>query len=478
MFNSLIPVLPALGLIAAGCALLAIGVFQPQRPVEASESQASGWAWASLAVLLVVWGGWLFSGSTHVESSSILFRTDHVSRACTHLAFLAGCLITVMSINRTPAQYAYEFHSCLLFLVAGLVLVSAATDLTTLYLCLELISIPTVLLLSISRRDDAGREATFKYFALSAFSSAIFLMGVSYLYGLTGATSIDRVVLAVGAHPSTMGYIAFVLVLAGLAFRVTAVPFHFYASDVFSGTSPAMAAMLSTIPKIAGFVAMIRLLGGSHLNASLAPLALTTLVGLGLVSMTVGNCLALVQSHCRKLLAYSSIAHSGYIMLGLAGVLVQGTQSGSVLVYLAAYVIMTIGFFAGMTALFAKADRDVELDELNGLTAINFWVGLSLSVCVLSLIGMPMTAGFWAKFRIFQELLAPGNNSLVLAAIAIAVNASIGAIYYFNIFIRLNWTKATREHSSFLSYSDLPATVACCVCAGMTLVWFVVPKWM
>ncbi len=477
MLNNLIPVFPALGLIAAGCILLAIGLFQAPSPQAANESHGHGWAWGSLAVLLVIWGSWLFS-STQVEYASSLFRTDLLSRSGTHLALLAGCLITALTINKAPSRHACEFHSCLLFLIAGLALVTASSNLTSLYLSLELISIPTVLLLSISRRDNAGREATLKYFALSAFSSAIFLMGASYLFGLAGTTSIDGLVRAIGANSSTMAYIGFVLVIAGLAFRVTAVPFHFYASDVFSGSSLPMAAMLSTIPKIAGFVAMIKLLGGPTLNAALVPVALTTLILLALATMTLGNCLALVQSQCRKLLAYSSIAHSGYIMLGLAALLVQGASSRAVLVYLAAYVIMTIGFFAGISTLRARTDQDVELNDLNGLTSTNLWLGISLSICVLSLIGIPITAGFWAKFEIFRGLLTPGDRLLLFAAVFMAINAAIGAIYYVDILIRLNSSTTAWKNVSLTTLTDKPAIVTCVFCACMTLVWFIVPTWM
>ncbi len=227
--QSLLPVLPAVGLFIAGCIFLLIGTLFEEPSEQAPDSNGSGWAWASLAVLLLIWGSWWFSGSTAFNHQSSIFRSDNVSRNGAHLALFAGCLIVAITIHMTPRKFAFEFHSCLLFLLAGLVLTSAASDLTTVYLGLELVSIPTVLLLSISRRDDLGREATLKYFALGAFSSAIFLMGTAYLYGLAGTTSLEGIAAALSKSPSTMGQVALALVLAGLAFRVTAVPFHFYA---------------------------------------------------------------------------------------------------------------------------------------------------------------------------------------------------------------------------------------------------------
>jgi NADH-quinone oxidoreductase subunit N len=340
------------------------------------------------------------------------------------------------------------------------------------------VSIPTVMLLSISRRDDKGREATLKYFALGAFASAIFLMGAAYLYGLAGTTSLTGIAVALTETPSTMGQVALALVLAGLAFRVTAVPFHFYAPDVFSGCSLSMAAVLSTLPKIAGFVAMIRFLGGTELNTGLATLALPTLLVLALITMTLGNCAALIQTGARRLLAYSSVAHSGYLMLGLAAVLLQGAAPTSVLSYLGAYVVMTIGVFAGITVIQSRSDGEIDVQDFTGVTHRNAWLGASMTVCLLSFIGIPLTAGFWAKFGIFQDLIIPNNNVMIIAAVIMAVNAVIAAIYYLSIIIRLNTVVEKGSQPTAHSVSVSPALVTCIACAALSLVWFFFPKWM
>lgn len=478
-FSSLLPVLPAFELLLAGCAFLLVGSLSEKPTSSEADDTGSGWAWASLAVILLIWGSWWFSGSTAYDRLSTLFRSDNVSRSGAHLALFAGVLIASISIYMTPKRHAFEFHSALLILLSGLVFAAAASDLTSIYLSLELVSIPTVMLLSISRRDDKGREATLKYFALGAFASAIFLMGAAYLYGLAGTTSLSGIGKALTEQPSTMGQVALALVLAGLSFRVTAVPFHFYAPDVFSGCSLSMAAMLSTLPKIAGFVAMIRLLGGAELNAGLATLALPTLLALSLITMTLGNCAALIQTGVRRLLAYSSVAHSGYLMLGLAAVLVQGTAPTSVLSYLGAYVVMTLGLFAGIIVIQSRADGDLELQDFTGLSHKNAWLGASMTVCLLSYIGIPMTAGFWAKIGIFQDLIISNNHVLIVAAIIMAVNAVIAAIYYLSIIIRLNTLvpeKGTQPATTIFNVS--PALVTCIACAGISLVWFFFPKWM
>lgn len=477
-FSSLLPVFPAFALLIAGCVFFLIGAFSDSDQSADTDASVSGWAWASLAVILLVWGGWSFSGSTAFDHQSSLFRSDTVSRSGAHLALFAGALIVAISIHMTPKKYAFEFHSGLLILLSGLIFAAAASDLTSVYLSLELVSIPTVMLLSISRRDDPGREATLKYFALGAFASAIFLMGASYLYGLAGTTSLKEIGTVLSETPSTMGQVALALVLAGLAFRVTAVPFHFYAPDVFSGCSLTMAALLSTLPKIAGFVAMIRVLGGNELNAGLATLALPTLLVLSLITMTLGNCAALIQTGVRRLLAYSSVAHSGYLMLGLAAVLLQGTAPSSVLAYLGAYVVMTLGVFAGIIAIQSKADGDLELQEFTGITHSNFWIGASMTVCLLSYIGIPLTAGFWAKFGIFQDLIAPNHFVFIVAAIIMAANAVIAAIYYLSIIVRLNTVVNPAPPPKAVFYKVNPAMVTCIACAGLTLAWFFFPRWM
>lgn len=477
-FNSLLPVLPAFGLLVAGCVFLLVGALSEEPDPNQADDTGSGWAWASLAVILLVWGSWWFSGSTSFDHQSSLFRSDTVSRNGAHLALFAGALIVAISIHMTPRKHAFEFHSGLLILLSGLIFAAAASDLTSIYLSLELVSIPTVMLLSISRRDDKGREATLKYFALGAFASAIFLMGASYLYGLAGTTSLSGIATALTESPSTMGQVALALVLAGLAFRVTAVPFHFYAPDVFSGCSLIMAAVLSTLPKIAGFVAMIRLLGGTELNAGLATLALPTLLVLALITMTLGNCAALIQTGARRLLAYSSVAHSGYLMLGLVAVLIQGTSPTSVLSYLGAYVVMTLGVFAGISAIQTRSDGEVDLQDFTGVTHKNAWLGASMTICLLSYIGIPLTAGFWAKFGIFQDLITPNNNVLIIAAIIMAVNAVIAAIYYLSLIIRLNTLVESSAQPKEVSNSVSPALVTCIACAGLSLVWFFFPRWM
>ena len=436
-----------------------------------------GWGIVSTALLAATWLAVSYGDLQPLGMVTKLFQTDSVALHGTHLTLLAGVLIAAFSITSTPRKFAFEFHACLLILLAGVIFLAAAADLTTLYLAIEMVSLPTTLLLSISRRDDSGREATLKYFTLSAFSSAIFLMGASYLFGLSGTTSLTGIVTAVATNESALAKVALALVLAGLAFRVTAVPFHFYAPDVFTGSSLTVASMIATVPKIAGFLAIIRLLGGDQLNAGLFANAGAMLMLLALITMTAGNFMAMAQTKCRRLLAYSSVAHSGYLILGVASALFRGGETTYILSYLSAYTVMTLGVFSALSTLNTATDSDPKLADLDGLVQRSPMLCLALTVCLLSLIGFPLTAGFWAKFGIFQDAIRTSNTWLILGAVAMALNAAVGAMYYLSLLLRI-YQRTGGRAAAPRPIGFTPAFALCATCALITVVWFVVPTWM
>jgi NADH-quinone oxidoreductase subunit N len=384
-----------------------------------------------------------------------------------------------------------------------------ANELVVLFLAMELISIPTYVLLYLARSDRPAQEAAMKYFLLSVFSSALLLFGFSYLYGLAGTTNLAALTTTLAeATPSALpglALVALVMVVAGLGFRITAVPFHFYAPDVYQGTTTALAALLSLVPKIAGFVALLRVLGFLHLEG-LLPAAVAEIVPSGgpvvggqlptllwiiaAVTMTLGNILALLQDNLKRLLAYSSVAHAGYMLIGLAAAAVphdyaSATASAgidAVLFYLVAYGAMTVGAFAVIGCLHSPPQPFETVDDLSGLSRTHPRLALLMALFLFSLIGVPMTAGFVGKWLLFWGALGVRNVAeaagvdqerlfRILALIA-AINAAIGGWYYLRIIAVMYLREPARRLSAAPSRTGLAAAIACAV---VTLVFGVYP---
>ena len=388
------------------------------------------------------------------------------------LAIIAAAVFLFVTWPEVSCQTASEYYGCLLVAAAGVSLVGRANDLITLFLALELISIPTYILLYLPARSRLNQEAAAKYFLLSIMSSAFLLFGFSYLYGLAGSTNLTVIVDALAKADvdksnltalSPMSLVAIVMVIAAMGFRVTAVPFHFYAPDVYEGGPAGVVAQLAFLPKVAGFVVLARvlgLIGGDPLHipfnaATQVPLLLWIIA---IITMTLGNALALLQDNVRRMLAYSSVAHAGYMLMGVvvassypdlpgavkstvSGNIVHGLATGGingVFVYLAAYGMMTVGAFAVVLFL-STAERPVEaIDDLAGIGQSHPVSAATMSIFLLSLIGLPLTAGFVGKFILFvgafsaPDHTAMGDLYRVLAVVA-AVNAAIGAYYYLRV---------------------------------------------
>lgn len=423
------------------------------------------------------------------------------------VALVGGAVLVLSSWNELPDSEAAEFHACLLILVAGLCLTGSANDLVALFLALELISIPTYVLLYLPRLTTQSQESAMKYFLLSIFSSALLLFGFSYLYGLAGTTNMPAMTEALAATASeslpTVVQIALVMVVAGLGFRIAAVPFHFYAPDVYQGTTPSLAAMLAFVPKVAGFVALLRVLGfvplalGSdgtvvaedihRLGTTLGAQAPILLWILAAVTMTLGNVLALLQDNVKRMLAYSSVSHAGYMLIGLAvAPYLRSTADGSyaggvdaVLFYLVAYGAMTVGAFTVLGVL-GRPGRPVEkVDDLAGLGRSQTALALVMTVFFFSLIGMPLTAGFVGKLMLFLGALSvpAGPESQVrlfrILALIGAINAAIGAVYY----LRLIAVMFLRETARPLERArGVPGLVAIAICALVTLLAGIYPQ--
>jgi NADH-quinone oxidoreductase subunit N len=447
-------VVPEAMLVLAACVFFVGGTFRANRHLWGTGALV---ALGIAAITLVLTSVQKDTGPA-IYAGPIYF--DHLGQLVKWLALIGGTVLVLLGWNEVSDGLAAEYYGCLLIIVAGLCLTGTANELVTLFLALELISIPTYVVLYLLRTGAAAQEAALKYFLLSVFSSALLLFGFSYLYGLTGTTNLPAIIEAltrVEEDPGTIqmpsiALVALVMVVSGLGFRITAWPFHFYAPDVYQGASTPAVALLAFIPKVAGFVALVRVLGIVWAGTAEPHLAFGErmpgpLCFLAAATMSWGNVMALLQSNIKRLLAYSSMAHSGYMLIGLAAAhyiqasgseLPAGVQA--VLFYLAAYGAMTIGAF-GILAYLSTPERPVEMeDDLSGLSRSHPGVALLMALFLFSLIGIPLTAGFNGKLLLFLGALGVDGDRAVfyryLALIA-AINVAIGAWYYLRIVAKM-----------------------------------------
>ncbi|MEM7625544.1 MAG: NADH-quinone oxidoreductase subunit N [Planctomycetota bacterium] len=383
-----------------------------------------------------------------------------------------------------------EFYAFFLLSLTGAMLTAGATDLVWLFLALELTSLPTYVMIATSRDRAAAQESAIKYFFLGAMAAAVFLYGFALIYGATGFTEFGPIAAAVaeqageGGEPSMLLILGVALAVLGLCFKVAAVPMHLYAADVYEGAATPVTAFLAVVPKIAGFSALILVLGlvgwgysgdGGEAGSVGLPEPLAQLLAiLAVLTMTIGNVLAIIQTNIKRVLAYSSIAHSGYLLTGLVAGLsatsvaqtenASGSGIAAVLFYLLVYAMATVGSFAVLACIRAKhPDGDREHDTVTYEDVAGLWwknpvlAGIML-VSMLSLVGMPPLAGFLGKVYLIGGVFTAGYTVL---AVIIVINSAISAGYY----LRIAMTCFFGEPSHEVNYAKVPTLI---IGAGVT----------
>lgn len=454
--------IPELILVLAATFIYVAGAFLPNKKF-----------WAGLGVLAIIASAAALTGQydklfwpngaeqpTLVANIGGPLAVDLMGQYVRLLALVVGAALLLTSARPQNEELVPEVIGTILMAVAGVMLVGGSRDLVMLFLGLELISIPTYILLFLGRKDGSSSESAAKYFFLSILSSGITLYGFSYLYGVGGSTRLDEIQTALTAALKTadsaplFAQLALVLVTAGLGFKIAAVPFHFYAPDVYQGTTHANAGFLAVLPKIAGIVALVRIV--SVALPGTEETAVRLLLILSMVTMTLGNVTALWQDDVRRMMAYSSIAHAGYMLVGLAVAAVvssaaRGTDAkliaslagvdgiGATLFYTVAYSLATAGLFACF-AYFGGPNRSLDkLDDLAGVGRTSPGVALAAAVFLFSLAGIPPMPGFFGKLELFYGAIQVGLSESKLAPwfIALAVvgmlNAAISAAYYLRL---------------------------------------------
>lgn len=472
-------VAPELMLIVTVCVMFITGPFFVTEAGVAPEGLRKRWAALSLTAILCAWFIWFTSERTHPVGAGP-FRVDDLTWFVRGLALTLGAVLSVLLVDQVDDAHAAEAQGCLLAILAGACLTSVANDMVVLFLALELVSIPTYVLLYLPRRGEANQEAAIKYMLLSIFSSVIALYGMTLLYGAAGTTHFAGIEAGFADGQPASGTLvraAVALIVAGLSFRIAAVPFHFYAADVYQGITAAGAAMLSFVPKVVGMVALLRLLSlaGDVGPDAVGGSASRLLAGIAIATMLLGNLLALRQQNLFRLLAYSSVAHAGYMLVGLAVGPSPGLADGvsATLFYLAAYGVTTIGIFALLAGV-GSSDAPVRnVADLSGLSRVHPAVALALAICLFSLAGLPPTSGFMGKWNLFTAGWSQGEPLGRVLAVSLAANAAISAWYYLRLIAVMFLENVP---SAKLGKVSLAPAVAGAACTVGTVLLFVVPQ--
>ena len=358
-----------------------------------------------------------------------IFIQDRFAGFAKVLIYLAcmGCLIVTPTFFDRAREYRPEYPVLMVFGAVGMGLMVSAVDLMQLYIGLELTSLASYVLASFSRSDDRSAEAGLKYFVLGALASGILLYGMSLIYGFTGSTDYFAIRLALELGLNTGALFGVVFVMAGLAFKIAAVPFHMWTPDVYEGAPTPVTTFFATAPKVAAIVILMRMAlipFGGQVDAWQQ-----IVIFAALASIVVGALGAIGQDNIKRLLAYSSINNVGFILIGLASGTVNGVAA--MLVYLAIYVVMSLGSFVAVLMMQDAEGRQIEgIADISGLSRSQPILALSLAIMMLALAGIPPLFGFWGKFVVFQA--AVQADMIVLAAIGIAASV-IGAFYYLKI---------------------------------------------
>ncbi len=383
-----------------------------------------------------------FSGALIVDRFYVFFG----------LIFLAAAALVILMSARyleIEAEHHGEYYALVLFAAIGMLFMASGMDIVVLFISLETMAISFYILVGFFHRDRRSNEAAIKYLLLGAFSSGLLAYGFSLFYGLSNSTNLQKIGEVIANRPANdlVVVLALVTLSAGMFFKIAAVPFHQWAPDVYEGAPTTITAYVSVASKAASFAMLLRILMTSIVPAAALWASYQYLVGaIAVATMTLGNLAAITQSNTKRLLAYSSISHVGYMLLGL----VAGNEHGlqGIAIYLLVYAFMNIGAFAVIVAMRRKDLVGDEIDDLSGLFFKNPGASVLMIIFLISLAGIPPTAGFWGKYFIFLSLIE--TNHPILAVIAVSYVA-VSLYYYFRIVVAMFMRQPTEPGRAIIS---------------------------
>ncbi|HDH11777.1 MAG TPA: NADH-quinone oxidoreductase subunit N [Nitrospirae bacterium] len=460
------PLVPELTMICVGLIVILLDLIVRKKEVVAIVGIAG--------TLVALYGTYKLYGFYEPQSAfSGMFVLDGYSNFFKLIFYLNIILTICISFKYMAIEKASfgEYYALLMFATTGMMIMASAADLIVLYLGLELMALSTYILAGITRKRQRSNEAALKYFFLGAFSSAFLLYGISLTYGLTGTTNLREIASALQTldlNGSPIMYLGLIFMIVAFGFKIALAPFHMWAPDVYEGAPTSITAFMSVGPKAAGFAVLGRVLFGAF--AGMQVQWASILIPMAVLTMAVGSIIALAQTNIKRMLAYSSIAHAGYMLLGV----ITGTTGGlmSTVNYLAIYLFMNIGAFAIVIMLRREGFQGENIEDYMGLSKSHPLASALMLIFMFSLAGIPPTAGFIGKFYVFMEVIKAGY--VYLAIIAVAFSA-ISAFFYLRVVMYI-YMKDPKEEVVLTRSPSM--SIALAVTAMMVLILGIFPSFL
>ena len=449
-------ILPELVVAAAGVIVMIYDSFFPKDKVTTGVISIAGLGVAAY-LLLTMWA----PETMGTTSWNGMVAHDNL-RLGFSIVFLLVTALTIListvwvDIEDVPAG---EYHALLMFATFGMMLMAAGNDLVVIFLGLETLSIATYVMAGLRRGDLKSNESAMKYFILGSFSSAFLLYGMALVYGATGSTNLTEIASSItDANFPALLLIGAGMMIVGFGFKVATAPFHIWTPDVYEGAPAPVTGFMAAGPKAAGFASFIRvfvlgfpLIAGIQASNYLHESWMTALSVMAILTMIVGNVAAIIQNNVKRMLAYSSIAHAGYALVGFIGAgaaktgPAQDAAIASVAFYMFTYAVTNLGAFAIVSLLAQRNDRRAEFDDYAGIGFKAPVLSFTLSLFMLSLLGLPLTAGFMGKVLVFRPALEAGDTLLTILVVVAVVNTAISAYYYLRFIVVMFFRERTTE---------------------------------
>lgn len=470
-FNELFIALPEIFLLTAICVLLLVDVLTQNQA-----SRRTVLFYTTQIILIFALLITLYQYNNFIGPVLIFSKNYIVDK----LALLAKLVIIIFSFlafayARTyldQRKIATEYYLLGLFAVLGMLVMASASSFLTIYLGLELMSICLYAMIAMYKDNNVTAEAAMKYFVLGALASGLLLYGISILYGLTGSIQLNAIATLIENQFTIVPVLALIFIIAGLIFKFGAVPFHMWVPDVYQGAPAPVALFIASAPKVAAFVITFRVLVEALPN--LLYFWLQMLIFIAVLSMFLGNALAIAQTNLKRLLAYSSIAHIGYVLLGLIAGPYSQQGYNAAMFYMITYVLVAAGTFAVITAVSQNGIELERIEDYRGLNTRNPWLAFLMLILLFSLAGVPPTVGFIAKLGLIEALIQADMAWLAILAMIFSV---IGLYYYLRIVMTMYFEEPTIDHTQAIVLSQ-PMLITLSINSGAALLLGIMPSYL